>query len=215
MTYHVIGISGSPVKGGNVETFLQRMLDVASASGASAEAIHLSNVEVRECIHCNFCLNKQKPGRYCSLRDDAQQIFEKIGDADIIVLASPVYFMRTSGAMASFIDRLRVFMYGNITGGGLKNKIGVSAAVSWLRNAGLETTHLSHILAFMTLGMIPVSTHGSVSPLGASAVSSSGGAGIFEQDIGLGTAHDEPGLKSADAVMERALELARLIRKNI
>jgi multimeric flavodoxin WrbA len=215
MTYRVVGISGSPVKGGNVETFLQSMLDVASSSGAVAEAIHLSHVEVRDCIHCNFCLNKQKPGRYCSLADDAQQIFEKIEVADIIVLASPVYFMRTSGVMASFIDRLRIFMYGNITSGGLKNKIGVSSAVSWLRNAGLETTHLCHILAFMTLEMIPVSTHVSISPLGASAVSSTGGSGIFEQDIRLGTEHDEPGLKSAVEVMERALDLARLIRRKV
>ncbi len=195
-----------------METLLQRMLNVASVSGAHTEAIHLSNVAVKDCIHCNFCLNKQKPGRYCSLSDDAQQIFEKIECADIIVLASPVYFMRTSGAMASFIDRLRVFMYGNITAGGLRNKIGVSAAVSWLRSAGLETTHLCHLLAFMTLEMIPVSTHGSISPLGASAVSSMGGEGVFDQDIRLGTERDEPGLTSADAVMERALDLARLIR---
>ena len=215
MAYRVVGISGSPVKGGNAESFLQRVLDAASVFGASAEAIHLSHFKVKECTHCNFCLNKQKPGRYCSLKDDAQQIFEKIEGADIIVLASPVYFMRTSAYMAAFIDRLRVFMYGNLTGGGLKNKIGVSAAVSWLRNAGLETTHLSHILAFMTLEMIPVSTHASASPLGASAVSSIDGAGMFEQNIRLGIEHDEPGLKSAAAVMERALELARLIRSDL
>ena len=78
MAYNVVGISGSPVKGGNVETFLQHVLDHASESGALAEAVHLSHVQVGGCTHCNFCLNRQNPGRYCSINDDAQQIFEKV-----------------------------------------------------------------------------------------------------------------------------------------
>lgn len=203
-----MGISGSPVAGGNAETFLRHLLGEASKSGAKTEALHLADCTVKDCIHCNFCLNRQKPGRYCSIADDAQEIFEKLESADIIVLCSPVYFMRTSASMAALIDRLRVFMYGNLTGGRLRNKIGVSAGVSWLRNAGLETTHLCHILAFMTLEMIPVGTHSSISPLGASAVSSTQGSGIFEPDTRLGVEGDDAGLRSAAAIMERALELA-------
>ncbi|MBN2298688.1 MAG: flavodoxin family protein [Deltaproteobacteria bacterium] len=212
MKCNVVAITGSPVKNGNTQAFVRHILSEASKRGARTEAIHLYNHTLRECTHCNFCLSSQAPGRYCSIKDDAQAIFEKVEEADIIVLASPVYFMRTSASMACLIDRLRVFMYGNITGGALKNKIGVSAAVSWLRNAGLETTHLSHILAFMTLEIIPVSTHTSISPLGASAVSSTGGTGVFDPDIRLGVENDEPGLASAAAVMERAMGLAGLIR---
>jgi len=212
MKCSVVAIAGSPVKNGNIQAFVQHILKEVSKRGAQTEAVYLSDHAIRECMHCNFCLSSQTPGRYCSIRDDAQAIFEKAEQADIIVLASPVYFMRTSASMACLIDRLRVFMYGNITGGALKNKIGVSAAVSWLRNAGLETTHLSHILAFMTLEMIPVSTHASMSPLGASAVTSQGGTGVFDPDIRLGVENDHAGLASAAAVMERAIELAGLIK---
>lgn len=213
MTYTILGISGSPVKQGNVEHFLQTMVASAETDSVSTDIIHLSRVDIKECTHCNFCLAKQKVGRYCSMADDAQAVFEKMERADIIVLASPVYFMRTSAKMAAFIDRLRVFIFGNVAKGRLKNKIGVSAAVSWLRHGGAETTHLSHLYAFLTLEMIPASVHKGVSPLGASAVASRNGAGGFDPSVRLGIEEDADGLDSAVHIMDRALELARLVKR--
>ena len=156
MKYKILGISGSPVKKGNVESFLQKMMDSIPDKNFSSEMASLAQVQIKECTHCNFCLSKQKPGRYCSLNDDAQVVFEKIEAADIIIFASPVYFMRTSAKMAAFIDRLRVFIFGNLVKERLRNKIGVSGTVSWLRHGGVETTHLTNLYAFMTLEMIPV-----------------------------------------------------------
>lgn len=214
MDINIIGISGSPVKNGNVELFLGKMLDtVAKKPGVAVEAVNLSRLEIKDCVHCNFCIRKQKEGKYCSLDDDAQPLFEKVEAADIIVLATPVYFLRTSGRMAGFLDRLRVFVFGNIGRGKLKNKIGVSAAVAWGRNAGFETAHLSHLYSFLALEMIPVSVHGCVSPLGASAVASPQGSGVFDKEIRYGIENDLPGLHSASAMMNRALELAAIMKR--
>jgi len=213
MAYRILGISGSPVKKGNVETFIGRAMKGLTRKDIEHEIVHLSGLKIRECIHCNFCLTKQTAGKYCSLKDDAQAVFEKAEAADIIVLASPVYFMRTSARMAALIDRFRVFVFGNLAAGRLKNKIGVSMAVSWLRQGGLETTHLTHILAFLTLEMIPASVHKGVSPLGASVYASPQGAGDFDPRVTLGIEDDEPGLQSAQLIMKRALELAKLIKK--
>lgn len=210
MSYKILGISGSPVKKGNVDSFLASMMGMASKQGLQTETVSLSEMEIRDCKHCNFCLSKQKPGKYCAIDDDAQAVYEKIEKADIIILASPVYFMRTSGMMASFIDRLRVFIFGNIAGGRLRNKIGISAAVSWLRHGGMETTHLSHLYAFVTLDMIPATIHSSICPLGASAVASIHGEGRFEPSIRIGVNEDEAGLASAKAVLSRAVELHEL-----
>jgi len=211
--YKIIGISGSPVENGNVDTFLDSIMEQAKKEGHDTETVRLRGVQIRNCLHCNFCLTKQKPGKYCALQDDAQVIFEKLEQADIIVLASPVYFMRTSGMMASLIDRLRVFIFGNIAGGRLRNKIGISAGVSWLRHGGMETTHLSHLLAFITLDMIPATNHASISPMGASAVSSLKGEGRFDPSIRTGVMEDDAGLKSAEAVLSRAFELAGLVKR--
>jgi len=206
----ILGISGSPVKKGNVETFLQRTLESMKRKDFQYEVVHLSGLKVKDCIHCNFCLTKQTEGKYCSIKDDAQAIFEKAQEADIILLASPVYFMRSSARMAALIDRLRVFVFGNLTAGRLKNKIGVSMAVSWLRQGGMETTHLSHITTFLGLEMIPASVHKGVSPLGASAYASKNGSGDFDPQITLGIEDDELGMTSARLIMRRALELAKL-----
>ncbi len=214
MAYKIIGISASPITSGNTDTFLSGILNEAAQNGFDTEIVHLFDLSVKNCIHCNFCLNKQKEGKYCSLEDDAQLIYEKLEQADIIVLASPVYFMRTSGMMATLIDRLRVFIFGNVAGGKLRNKIGISAGVSWLRNGGLETTHLSHLFAFITLDMISATTHSSVSPLGASAVSSRYGEGNFEPSIRVGVSEDEAGIKSGKQHFARALELVELTKKN-
>lgn len=157
-------------------------MNMAAEKGLETETLNLSTKQIKNCVHCNFCLAKQKAGKYCSLEDDAQALFESLERSDIIVLASPVYFMRTSGMMATFIDRLRVFIFGNFAGGKLRNKIGISAGVSWLRHGGMETTHLSHLYAFITLDMIPATIHSSISPLGASALSAHTGKG---NSIGL------------------------------
>lgn len=210
---NIIGISGSPVKDGNVEMFLQTMLMHAEERGARTTAINLSRLHIADCNHCNFCLKRQKAGKYCAQEDDVQGVYELLETADIIVLASPVYFMRLSGQMASFVDRLRVFVFGNIAGGSLKNKIGISAAVAWARHGGFETTHLTHITAFLTLEMLPVSVHHCISPLGASAVASQGGTGFFDKAHRHGVTLDEVGLHSGRAMIERGLELARLVKR--
>jgi len=213
MKYKILGISGSPVKKGNVETLLKRTIESLPGKNIVCDIVNLSGLKIGDCIHCNFCLKKQTAGKYCSLKDDAQGIFEKAESADIIVLASPVYFMRTSARMAALIDRFRVFVFGNLTGGRMKNKIGVSMAAAWLRSGGLETTHLAHILAFLTLEMIPASTHQGISPLGASVLTSINGSGNFDADASPAMENDEQGLLSARLIMRRALELAKLTKK--
>lgn len=213
MSCRILGISGSPVKKGNTETLLRAMIEGVSDRDVVSEIVDLSGLKIDDCIHCNFCLSRQAPGKYCALKDDAQAVFEKAEAADIIILASPVYFMRTSAMMAAFIDRLRVFVFGNVAGGRLRNKVGVSAAVAWLRHGGLETTHLSHICAFLTLEMIPASIHSGVSSIGASALASEHGSGEFDKSVRLGIARDEKGLDSARLIMERAIELSGLLKR--
>ncbi len=192
---------------------MRAMIEGVSDRDVVSEIVDLSDLKIDDCIHCNFCLSRQAPGKYCALKDDAQDVFEKAEAADIIILASPVYFMRTSARMAAFIDRLRVFVFGNVAGGRLRNKVGVSAAVAWLRHGGLETTHLSHICAFLTLEMIPASIHSGVSSIGASALASEHGSGEYDKSVRLGIERDDNGLDSARLIMERAMELSGLLKR--
>lgn len=212
MDLSIVGISGSPVRKGNTDSFLDFILNYAKNYDAKTQAVYLSDLKITDCVHCNFCISKQKKYQYCSISDDAQAVFEAVEKADILVLASPVYFMRTSARMAAFIDRLRVFVFGNVAGGRLKNKVGMSAAVAWARHGGLETTHLSHMFAFMTMEMIPVSARKCISPLGASAMS--GPAGLIPSKDGQasGIRQDKAGLHSAQIMLDRAVEVANRLK---
>ena len=203
----ILGISSSPVKKGNTETLLDHMMKTAKDIGCDAKSVKLSGKDIKECIHCNSCIGKQKEHKYCILDDDAQPIFEMAQDADILLFASPVYHMRTNARMAALLDRMRVFIFGNISGDKLKNKVGISAAVAWKRHGGFETTHLSHMYAFFNFDMIPVGCHHSISPLGASVVSSRHGYGIFEKNIKLGILEDKAGLKSGEMIIKRSVEV--------
>ncbi|MBU1168510.1 MAG: flavodoxin family protein [Proteobacteria bacterium] len=215
MDLNIVGISGSPVRNGNTDSFLDYMLTYSKNYDAKAQAVYLSELEISDCVHCNFCISKQKKNKYCTHDDDAQLVFEMVEKADILILASPVHFMRTSSLLASFIDRLRVFVFGNVAGGRLKNKLGVSAAVAWARHGGLETTHLSHIYAFMTLEMIPVSARKCISPMGASAMSGAAGQRTAKPDQKSGIKLDKAGLHSAQVIVDRAVELANLMKPKL
>ena len=207
----ILGISSSPIKNGNTEALLDYMLDTAKDTGCEIKSVKLSGMQIKECIHCNSCIGKQKAHQYCVQNDDAQPIFELAEISDILLFASPVYHMRTNAKMAALLDRMRVFIFGNISGGKLKNKIGISAAAAWKRHGGFETTHLSHMYAFFNFDMLPVGCHHSISPLGASVVSSRQGEGIFNKDIRRGVLEDKAGLTSADMLIKRAVQVSETL----
>jgi multimeric flavodoxin WrbA len=207
----LVAISSSPVPSGNNEYLTSHMVKTAEQLGCKAEQFNLSQMDIKPCIHCNACIGKQKENKYCALDDDAQTIFKAAENCDILLLASPVYHMRTNAQMAALMDRMRVFIFGNISAGKMENKIGISAAVAWKRHGGFETTHLSHMYMFYNLDMLPVGCHHSISTLGASAVSSHHGHGQFQRDIRVGVTDDKAGLKSGEMLVKRALDVAKKI----
>jgi multimeric flavodoxin WrbA len=83
----ILGICGSPRKG-NTEFLLRKALKAAREKGAETELILLREKRVEHCDGCSKC---EKTGE-CHIRDDMQEIYNKLEDADAIVLASPNYY---------------------------------------------------------------------------------------------------------------------------
>lgn len=208
----VLGICGSHVKDGNTESFLKHALTAAEESGALSEAIFLSNSNLHDCLQCNYCLRKQQEGKFCSQQDQMTEIYPKILAADALIVASPTYFGRLSGLTAIFLDRLRAFIFGNVYGGRLKNKVGGALAVGYRRNAGTETTLLSIDYSFLALEMIVASAHSYGSFYGAGSYSSIEGTGQSVKNDKQIVLRNASGLKSAAAIGIRAVELARIIK---
>jgi multimeric flavodoxin WrbA len=97
----VLGIAGSPRRGGNSEILLDEALTAARGKGSDVDKVVLSTLEFSPCIACGSC---EKNGR-CVLDDDMQLLYEKIGAADAMIFASPIYFYSVSAWAKGAIDR--------------------------------------------------------------------------------------------------------------
>lgn len=100
-----LGISGSPRRHGNTETLLDAFLDGVEEAGAGREKIILRNLDYSSCKGCNAC---HKTG-VCVIKDDLEDLFDRILDIDILALASPIYSMGVTAELKAFIDRGQVF----------------------------------------------------------------------------------------------------------
>lgn len=98
----VLILSSSPRKGGNSDTLCNEFLRGATDAGHFAEKIFLRDKTINYCTGCSTCSLYQKP---CPQRDDMAEILEKMVAADIIVMATPVYFYTMSAQMKTLIDR--------------------------------------------------------------------------------------------------------------
>lgn len=97
----VLIISSSPRKGGNSDLLCDRFQAGAESAGHSVEKIFLKNHNIGYCRGCGVCNTTHK----CVQADDMAALLEKFVSADVIVLATPVYFYSMDGQLKTFIDR--------------------------------------------------------------------------------------------------------------
>ncbi|MDO9333595.1 MAG: flavodoxin family protein [Dehalococcoidales bacterium] len=97
----VLAIAGSPRRQGNTDLLLAELLKGAASKGAEVEAVFLQNLKFSTCVHCDSCLKEGK----CRIQDDMQKIYDKLAEADVIVLASPVQFAGITAPLKAMIDR--------------------------------------------------------------------------------------------------------------
>ena len=102
----VLGIGGSPRKGGNSDILLKQLLKGARDGGAATEEIQLRNYQFQGCIGCERC---RKDKQCTGLQDGMQLIYPKIQEAGGLVLISPIYNYNMTALMKALIDRLYCF----------------------------------------------------------------------------------------------------------
>ena len=106
MSKSVLIIKGSPRKNGNSAVLADQVFDGAKEAGADVESIYLSGLEINPCDACDVC---QGGGTGCIVEDDMQSLYPKLNQADVIVIASPIYFFTVSAQIKLFIDRWYAF----------------------------------------------------------------------------------------------------------
>jgi len=123
---HAIAICGSPRKQGNTETLLQRCLDRLEDRACRA-SFYLAGQDIKGCRACAIC-NRLKDKTCNQKDDDFHPVFEKMQQADIIVVGSPVYFGSATPEMVALLDRAGYVSRAN--GNFFSRKIGGPLAVA-------------------------------------------------------------------------------------
>jgi len=142
-----IGIVGSPRKGGNTEILTKHTLKAIEEEGLDTELIRLAGLDIRPCDACMACREEQ-----CPIDDDLLPIYDKMKEAEAIILASPVYFGSATALLKALMERTG-YMSGsrNVFAG----KVGGPLVVA--RRAGQNFTFAQimywfHILEFFMPG---------------------------------------------------------------
>ena len=120
MAKKVLIISSSPRKGGNSDMLCDEFMKGVLETGNEVEKIFLKEKVIHPCTGCSVCSMYGKP---CPQKDDAAEIVEKMIAADVIVMATPVYFYTMCGQMKIMIDRCCA-RYTEITNNEIKFLIG-------------------------------------------------------------------------------------------
>ena len=104
----VLGICGSFRDESNTNKLVKK---VAEASGCEHELIYLAQKDIKPCTGCAHCMMNDGE---CAVKDDMQGIYEKLMQADALIVGAPTYFLDVSGAVKCFIDRNMALYYRGI-----------------------------------------------------------------------------------------------------
>ena len=99
---NISAILGSPRKKGISSTIANKFIETAESLGATAQIHHLNSLNFKGCQGCNAC---KTTSQKCIITDDLTRVLENVRSADVLVLATPVYFWDVSGQFKCFFDR--------------------------------------------------------------------------------------------------------------
>ena len=139
----VLGVMGSPHAQGNTAALLNAFLNGARDSGAETVRLDAAAFHISGCQACNEC---QGSGS-CVLNDEMAKIYEAIDRADILVLATPLYFSGMSSQLKAVIDRCQCLWHRAKGMNGPSAKSGYLLAVGALENANFRNV-LSEVRSF-------------------------------------------------------------------
>ena len=99
----ILVLNGSPRPKSNTKAHVEAFKEGAEAKGHEVTVLNLANKKIAGCLACEFCHTKGDGA--CVQKDDMQEIYPLLQEAEMIVLASPIYYWGFSGQMMSLISR--------------------------------------------------------------------------------------------------------------
>lgn len=98
----ILIISSSPRRNGNSQLLCEQFKKGAEEKGHTVNLVRLMDLNIGFCRACDYCIRNDG---VCVLKDDMAELLHQFQEADVLVLATPVYFYGISAQMKAFIDR--------------------------------------------------------------------------------------------------------------
>jgi multimeric flavodoxin WrbA len=102
MAESVLIVNGAIRNNGNTDILVGKIIDGAKNAGLNPNLIELRNKNISNCIGCYKCLRESE----CNFQDDMTEIRNQINSAELMILASPLYWCGVTGLMKTFLNRL-------------------------------------------------------------------------------------------------------------
>lgn len=191
----VVGICGSPREQAT-DYVLKEALRMLEQHGFETRFFTVRGKRISFCQHCDYCLQHKE----CIQKDDMQELYAMLKDADGIIIATPVYNGGISAQTKTVMDRCRAALAADKNF--FKGKVGMGIALGGDRAGGQEVA-LTQIHTFYILnGMIPASGGFFGANLGAT---------FWTKDTLDGAKQDEEGFRSLKKTAKR---FAEFLKKN-
>jgi multimeric flavodoxin WrbA len=99
---NIIGYNASPRKDANTAWVVNQILEGAKEAGAHTQIWHSGELDIKPCKGCQVCVQSDR----CAVKDDMQEIYDALKQADALVLGMPIYMGQMSAQAKIFMDRL-------------------------------------------------------------------------------------------------------------
>ena len=142
----VLLINGSPHARGTTYTALKEVADTLKREGVETEIIQVGHLPIRGCCACGHCFTNGS----CVFDDEVNRIAEKFGEADGLIVGSPVYYAAPAGGLICLLDRLFYSTH-------FEKRDKVGAAVVVARRGGC-TAAFDVLNKYFTISGMPVAT---------------------------------------------------------
>lgn len=105
----ILVLNGSPRPNGNTKGMVEAFREGAVTAGHQVDVVQVCQMKINGCLGCEYCHTKGHG--ICIQKDDMQQVYALLSEAEMLVLASPIYYHGISGQLKCTVDRFYAAAY--------------------------------------------------------------------------------------------------------
>lgn len=106
---NILLLNGSPRPNGNTASMVKAFAAGAEKNGHALTVINVCTKKISGCLACEYCHTKGQGA--CVQKDDMGEVYAALQEADMLVIASPIYYHNLSGQLKCVMDRFYAVAY--------------------------------------------------------------------------------------------------------